>query len=108
MYSNLERTIFSPPRLLPAQPQAKIANPKTKRPAALVWSNEDYTNPKYVGTIWWIADHLKNPANPIVPLCTAPHHESQLDADFFDAIRHFRRFGLLRQTRRRPNSLWPP
>jgi len=51
-----------------------------------VWSNEDYTNPKYVGTIWWIADHLRNPANPIVPLSTIPHHSSQLDADFFDAI----------------------
>ena len=70
----------------PAQSQAKIANPKMKRPAALVWSNKDYTNPKYVGTIWWIADHLKNPSNPIVPLSTIPHHSSQLDADFFDAI----------------------
>ena len=69
-----------------SRPQAKIANPKTKRPATLVWSNEDYTNPKYAGTIWWIADHLKNPANPIVPLSSTPHHESQLDADFFDAI----------------------
>ena len=49
----------------PAQPQAKIANPKTKRPATLVWSNKDYTNPKYVGTIWWIADHLKNLPIPL-------------------------------------------
>ena len=51
-----------------------------------MWSNEDYTNPKYVGTIWWIADYLKNPANPIFPLSSTPHHVSQLDADFFDAI----------------------
>ena len=56
---------FPPPRLFSAQPQAKIANPKTKRPATLVWSNKDYTNPKYVGTIWWIADHLKNLPIPL-------------------------------------------
>ena len=67
-------------------PQAKIASPKTKRPATLVWSNKDYTNPKYAGTIWWIADHLKDPSNPIVPISTTPHHTSQLEPDFFDAI----------------------
>ena len=82
----MNRRSFPLYRLLPVQPQANIANPKTKHPATLVWSNEDYTNPKYVGTIWWIADHLRNPANPIVPLSTIPHHSSQLDADFFDAI----------------------
>ena len=51
-----------------------------------MWSNKDYTNPKYAGTVWWIADHLKNPSKPIVPLCTIPHHSNQLDPDFFDAI----------------------
>ena len=52
-----------------------------------MWSNEDYTNlKKYVGTIWWIADHLRNPANPIVPLSTIPHHSSsQLDAEISSA-----------------------
>ena len=29
---------------------------------------------------------LEKPSNPIVPLSTIPHHSSQLDADFFDAI----------------------
>ena len=59
MFSKVERATFSHLACFLASPQAKIANPKTKRPETLVWSNEDYTNPKYVATIWWIADHLK-------------------------------------------------
>ena len=86
MFSNPKRATFPHLASFLAPPQAKIANPKTKRPAALLWSNKDYTNPKYVGTIWWIADHLKNPSNPIAPLSTIPRHSSQLDADLFGAI----------------------
>ena len=91
---NFEQTIHSHLATTPhSRSQAKIANPKTKRPATLVWSNEDYTNPKYVGTIWWIADHLRNPAHPIVPMSTTPHHQSNLDADFFDAISEALNYG---------------
>ena len=39
-------------------PQAKIADPKTPRPDDVSFENEAYTNPKYAGTVWYIADHV--------------------------------------------------
>ena len=36
--------------------------------------------------MWYIADHLRDPKNPIVPLAVVPPQERQLDADFIDNI----------------------
>ena len=66
--------------------QAKIDDPKTPRPDDVEFDNEAYTNPKYAGTVWYIADHLKDPTKPIIPLAALPPAKKQLDADFIDSI----------------------
>ena len=66
--------------------QAKIDDPKTPRPDDVEFDNDAYTNPKYAGTVWYIADHLKDPTKPIIPLAALPPAKRQLDADFIDSI----------------------
>ena len=56
------------------------------RPDAVEFDNDAYTNPKYAGTAWYIADHLRDPSKPIVSLSTIQPSPRQLDADFIDAI----------------------
>ena len=60
--------------------QAKLVDPKTPRPGGIEFDNDAYTNPKY------IADHLRDPSKPIVPLSTIQPSPRQLDADFIGAI----------------------
>ena len=67
-------------------PQAKIDDPKTPRPDDVEFDNEAYTNPKYAGTVWYIADHLRDPTKPIIPLAALPPAKRQLDADFIASI----------------------
>ena len=45
-----------------------------------------YTNPRYVGTIWWIADHLRDPSQPIIPLSETVHHPGPLDPTIFSQM----------------------
>ena len=52
--------------------QAKMADPKTPRPPDVEFDNDYYTNPKYAGTVWYIADHLKDPTKPIIPRAALP------------------------------------
>ena len=59
-------------------PQAKIDDPKTPRPDDVEFDNEAYTNPKYAGTVWYIAEHLKDPTEPIIPLAALPPAKRQL------------------------------
>ena len=66
--------------------QAKIDDPKTPRPDDVEFDNDAYTNPKYAGTVWYIADHVKDPTKPIIPLAALPPAKRQLDADFIDSI----------------------
>ena len=66
--------------------QAKIDDPKTPRPDDVEFDNDAYTNPKYAGTVWYIADHLRDPTKPIIPLAALPPAKRQLDADFIDSI----------------------
>ena len=66
--------------------QAKLVDPKTPRPDDVEFDNKAYTNPKYAGTPWYIADHLRDPSKPIVPLSTIQPSPRQLDADFIDAV----------------------
>jgi len=55
--------------------QAKIEDPKTPRPDDVEFDNVAYTNPKYAGTVWYIADHLRNLTKPIIPLAALPPSE---------------------------------
>ena len=66
--------------------QAKLDDPKTLRPDDVEFDNEAYTNPKYAGTVWYIADHLRDLTKPIIPLAALPPAKWQLDADFIDSI----------------------
>ena len=66
--------------------QAKMADPKTPRPDDVEFDNGDYTNPKYAGTIWYIADHLKDPTKPSTPLALVKPQRRQLDAKFIDGF----------------------
>ena len=56
------------------------------RPLGVEFDNDYYTNPKYAGTVWCIADHLKEPSKPIIPLALVQPQRRQLDAMFIDGI----------------------
>ena len=66
--------------------QAKLVDPKTPRPDDVEFDNGAYTNPKYAGAAWYIADHLRDPSKPIVPLSTIQPSPRQLNADFIDKL----------------------
>ena len=70
-----------------------MADPKTPRPPDVEFDNDYYTNPKYKGTVWYIADHLKDPSKPIVPLALVQPQERQLNAKFIDDIADARNHG---------------
>ena len=40
------------------------------------FDNEAYTNPKLAGTVGYIANHLKDPSKPIIPLAALPPTEA--------------------------------
>ena len=52
-----------------------MADPKTPRPADVEFDNDYYTNPKYAGTVWYIADHLKDPSKRSYPLLLYNHND---------------------------------
>ena len=81
-----------------------MADPKTPRPPGVEFDNGDYTNPKYAGTVWYIADHLKDPSKPIVPLALVQPQRRQLNAKFIDDIADARNHGDKRQTTSRSSS----
>jgi hypothetical protein len=64
----------------------KIENPKTPRPGDVEFDNAAHTNPKYAGTVWYIADCLRDPTKPIIPLAALPPSKRKLDADFIDSV----------------------
>ena len=70
-----------------------MADPKTPRPADVEFDNDYYTNPKYAGTVWYIADHLKDPSKPIIPLALVQPQRRQLNAEFIDGIADARNHG---------------
>ena len=45
-----------------------------------------HTNPKYAGFVWHIADHIRDPTKPIIPLAALAPAKRQIDADFGDTI----------------------
>jgi len=68
------------------QPYAKVADPNTPRPDDVEFNNKRYTNPKYAGFVWYIADHIRDPTKPIIPLAALRPADRQLNADFIDTI----------------------
>ena len=63
-----------------------MADPKTPRPPGVEFDNDYYTNPKYAGTVWYSADHLKDPSKPIIPHALVQPQQRQLDVKFVDGI----------------------
>ena len=80
-------------------PRAKIEDPKTPRPDDVEFDNEAYTNPKYAGTVWYVAVHLKDPTKPIIPLrlfLSGNCLYAAIGRRFLSAFGHFPRAGRLR------------